>query len=115
MPEAGRSHEEEGWDVRAGAGLGLAAALYGLAFLGVAVAAAMFGLYFHAHPARPIPEVYPAPQLNGRIDSEPTWSFAPRQQAPDGIDQAMRSLADKGAAGWGGDGAATGRGGGRRR
>jgi hypothetical protein len=105
MPEATPSHSKEGWEVHAGGALGLAASIYILAFLGIGAAAITFALYFPPKPDRPIPAVYPAPQLNGRLDSDPTWSYAPKQSGPAGIDQAMQALAAKGDAGW----AATGK------
>lgn len=99
MPEPPPSHRLEGWSVRGWAGVGLAGALYALAFVGVAVAAALFAIYYRT-PARPVPQVFPAPQLNGRIDSDPSWSFAPTRSAPEGIEAAMRTLAARGDSAW---------------
>jgi hypothetical protein len=105
MPEAPEapttSHGHEGWGEREHAGYALAAALYGLAFLGCAVAAMLFALYFPGHHARPWPHPYPEPRLNGRIDRDPQFSYAPRPAPASAVEPAMRALAAEGDAGWG--------------
>jgi hypothetical protein len=105
MPEAAPSHGNEGWGVREGAGFGLAAALYALAFLGCGVAAVMFAIYFPGHTARPWPQPYPEPRLNGRIDRDPQFSYGPRPAPAPAVATTMRTLAAQGDAGWGPQGA----------
>jgi hypothetical protein len=101
MPEAGPSHGHEGWGARERAGYALAAALYALAFAGCAVAAALFGLYFPGVHARPWPQPYPEPRLNGRIDRDPQFSYAPKPVPASAVEPAMHALAAEGDAGWG--------------
>lgn len=102
MPDSEPDHrEEEGWGVHEGAGFGLAAALYALTFLGCGVAAVLFAIYFPAHAPRPWPEPFPEPRLNGRIDRDPGFSYAPKPVAASAVDPAMRAEAAEGDAAWG--------------
>lgn len=115
MPETKPGHrEEEGWDVHEGAGFGLAAALYVLAFLGCGVAAVMFAIYYPSTPPRPWPAPFPQPRLNGRIDRDPGFSYAPKPAPASAVDPAMRAEAAQGDAGWGAQGPPAPGGGGRR-
>lgn len=105
MPEAAPPHDHEGhghegWDARERAGYALAAALYALAFVGCGVAAVLFAIYFPGHHARPWPQPYPEPRLNGRIDRDPQFSYAPRPVPASAVEPAMRALAAEGDAGW---------------
>ena len=101
MPEASPGREPEGWGVHERPGYVLAAALYVLAFIGCGVAAVLFAIYFPGHNARPWPHPYPEPRLNGRIDRDPQFSYAPRPVAASSVEPAMRALASEGDAGWG--------------
>ena len=105
MPEAtpGREpgHGHEGWGVRERAGYILTAALYVLAFLGCAVAAILFAIYYPGHHAPPWPQPFPRPRLNGRIDRDPQFSYAPKPVQASALEPAMRALAAEGDVGWG--------------
>ena len=100
MPEPAKPDDAEGWDVHGWSGVGLAAALYVLAAIGLGGAAALFALEGPGRMPRPAPRRFPSPQLNVRLDRDPNWSFAPRRSAPAHIDAAMAALAAKGDAGW---------------
>lgn len=100
MPEPTRSHEAEGWAVRAWSGLGLAVALYLLAAVGLAGAALLIVFEGPKGMVAPLPQRFPAPRLNVRLDRDPHWSYAPRRSAPINIDAAMAALAAKGDDGW---------------
>jgi hypothetical protein len=106
MPEDAPHHDNEGWGAHEHAGYALAAALYALAFVGCGVAAVLFGIYFPGHNPRPWPHPFPEPRLNGRIDRDPQFSYAPRPVPAAAIEPAMRSLAAQGDAGWGPQGEA---------
>ena len=111
MPEVAPHHGNEGWHAYEHAGYAVAGALYVLAFVGCAVAAVLFGIYFPGHHARPWPQPYPEPRLNGRIDRDPQFSYGPKPAPAAVVDPAMRGLAAEGDAGWGPQGAtAPGRG-----
>jgi hypothetical protein len=101
MPEATPGHGHEGWGAREHAGYALVAALYALAFLGCAVAAVLFAIYFPRHTPRPWPQPYPEPRLNGHIDRDPEFSYAPKPVPAAAVEPAMRALAAEGDAGWG--------------
>jgi hypothetical protein len=107
MPEDPPSHGHEGWRAYERPGYALAAALYALTFVGCLVAAVLFALYFPGHNPRPWPQPFPQPRLNGRIDRDPEFSYAPRPVPASAVDPAMRALAAEGDAGWGPQGGST--------
>lgn len=102
---AEREARFEGWGVkwRVGALIGVGV----FAFIALSLAG-MWLLYQHG--GAPVVQVgawqaFPSPELNGRIDRAPGWSFAPlpgRTAAPDPqVEAAMKALAAEGQAAYG--------------
>lgn len=102
MPDAEHPDELEGWSVRWS--VAVVGAVLSFAFIAVACG----GVYaFWVAENRPMvqtwpSETFPAPRLNAKLDSDPTYSFAPPspfERAPSPpVQAAMQAAAAQGAA-----------------